>query len=333
MNPFKHGHATLFPSTFKNDASVIKDAGQELNYNQLFLFNATNYTFEAIAAVLASQEKIANLSGLITRVAQLEEALDRCSSVRDERTLTANNEAVRVKGLDLVTPAGVVLAKQIALTVTQDRALIVTGRTGAGKTSFFRVLGGLWPKPAEAVIELPQAKELCLVPQKVYCPPGNLVDQITYPVRIEERTKEDEEMLLELLQTVGVAYLAERMDGWDTVTRWEDVLSLGEQQRLGMARLFFHRPKFGVLDECTSAVSVDVEEGLYRKANELGIACITISQRLALHEFHAQQLILGDLESANRWSLTEVKSEPLTKRLASQESNETGKSVDMMDLD
>ena len=40
----------------------------------------------------------------------------------------------------------------------------------------------------------------------------------------------------------------------------------GEQQRLGMARLFFHAPRFGVLDECTNAVSVDVEEALYRRA-------------------------------------------------------------------
>lgn len=38
----------------------------------------------------------------------------------------------------------------------------------------------------------------------------------------------------------------------------------GEQQRMGMARLFFHNPKFGVLDECTNATSVDIEEHLYR---------------------------------------------------------------------
>ena len=51
------------------------------------------------------------------------------------------------------------------------------------------------------------------------------------------------------------SYLLEREGGWDTRKEWGEVLSLGEQQRLGMARLFFHRPHFGVLDECTNATS------------------------------------------------------------------------------
>jgi ABC-type uncharacterized transport system fused permease/ATPase subunit len=50
-------------------------------------------------------------------------------------------------------------------------------------------------------------------------------------------------------------YLIEREGGWDTRKEWGEVLSLGEQQRLGMARLFFQRPRFGVLDECTNATS------------------------------------------------------------------------------
>ena len=84
-----------------------------------------------------------------------------------------------------------------------------------------------------------------------------------------------------------------------------DVLSLGEQQRTGMARLFYHKPKFGVLDECTSAVSVDVEEKLYRTAASMGIACISISQRLALTEFHAQELHLG-APNKRGWTLNKI---------------------------
>ncbi|KAJ6917796.1 hypothetical protein NC651_012087 [Populus alba x Populus x berolinensis] len=63
-----------------------------------------------------------------------------------------------------------------------------------------------------------------------------------------------------------------------------------------MARLFFHKPKFAILDECTNATSVDVEEQLYRLASDMGITFITSSQRPALIPFHSLELRLIDGE-------------------------------------
>ena len=66
----------------------------------------------------------------------------------------------------------------------------------------------------------------------------------------------------------------------------------GEQQRIGLARLFFRQPTFGVLDECTNAISVEAEEALYQHAAKLGITLITITQRAALLKYHAAGLLL-----------------------------------------
>ena len=65
-----------------------------------------------------------------------------------------------------------------------------------------------------------------------------------------------ERELRRLLSEVDLEYLVEREGGLDAVVDWGAQLSLGEQQRLGMARLFYHRPKFAILDECTSGVTV-----------------------------------------------------------------------------
>ena len=98
---------------------------------------------------------------------------------------------------------------------------------------------------------------------------------------------------------VDLEYLLERYP-LDKEVNWGDELSLGEQQRLGMARLFYHKPKFAILDECTSAVTIDMEERFCKRVRAMGTSCITISHRPALVAFH--EIVLS-LDGEGGWNV------------------------------
>lgn len=117
-----------------------------------------------------------------------------------------------------------------------------------------------------------------------------------------------DEDLLRILGEVRLAYLADRTGGWDALSEWTDVLSGGEKQRIAMARLIYHRPQYAILDECTSAVSVDVEGHLYSYMKSVGITMITVSHRETLWKYHDYLLrFFGD----RQYSFTEM---PADKR-------------------
>jgi len=114
--------------------------------------------------------------------------------------------------------------------------------------------------------------KLFYIPQRPYLPGGTLLDQVIYPDTClkEGVTLED---IQKLLKGVQLGALLMKDDegkgvGLDSENDWSDVLSGGEKQRMAMARLFYHKPRFAILDECTSTISIDVEQMLYLKCKD-----------------------------------------------------------------
>jgi len=296
-------------NNFQDDSRIFEDGGAALSMGQHMIWGVQNAVKRSVNDLVEVSDKFNNLSGVIFRLYEMQIAIDelpapafRSSSSRNGGnnagvTIDAKplNPTIQIKNLDIVTPTGKCLCSHIDLKVNQTNRLLVTGPNASGKTSFFRVMGGLWPVYPSKTGEINIEGDLFLVPQRVYSVTGTLLDQVTYPMKIKEKDVTDELIneAQELLDLVGIGYLVGRDGGWNIVRKFEDVLSLGEQQRLGMARLFFHNPSFAILDECTDAVSVDVEERLYKAAVSKNIVCITISKRLALIDFHETELNLG----------------------------------------
>lgn len=149
------------------------------------------------------------------------------------------------------------------------------------------------------------------LPQRPYLSIGTLRDQVIYPdgeADMRDKGRRDNE-LRRILEDARLGYLPDREGGWDTRKEWKDVLSGGEKQRMAIARLLYHEPRYAFIDEGTSAVSSDVEGYLYEVAKERGITLITISTRASLKKYHTFNLTLGLGDDGMEWEYERVGSE------------------------
>ena len=70
------------------------------------------------------------------------------------------------------------------------------------------------------------------------------------------------------------------------------MLSLGEQQRLGIARAILHAPDYLFLDEATASLDEPAEAALYRLLEQrlAGTTIVSIGHRSTLAAFHRRRL-------------------------------------------
>lgn len=280
----------------------------------------TTLVFNHIGAICRLPEALMSVVGAAWRLAEFAHGLERAAKQAPEiaEPGAASNSAEPVLAascVDIIAPkSGDALALGVNFEVREGKALIITGPNASGKSLLSGYVAGLRPLSGQdAKITLgglcigqdrPHMSDLLLIPQRPYLAPGGLGDQVAYP---HEGASQTPEKLFKCLETVGIAYLVERHGGFDKEPElpWDEILSGGEQQRIGIARCIFHRPKFAILDECTSMVSQDTEIGLYQAIVNGGTVPITISQRLSLPEVHSQELQLG-CETVEGWQLRQL---------------------------
>jgi len=193
-----------------------------------------------------------------------------------------------------------VLIEDLKFSLKKGQNLIIAGNSGTGKSTLLRCIAGLW-NGGEGVITRPRMDDIYFLPQRPYCALGSLRDQLLYPSfsvdsgdAVAISVKNDQNMtgmnaksaihartdqeLLDILCLVKLSKLAyhvgngDPFKGLDAVEDWSNMLSLGEQQRLGFARVFVNRPNLVIMDEATSALDEATQSHMYEILESMAAA-------------------------------------------------------------
>ena len=215
-----------------------------------------------------------------------------------QRKPPAEEPCFELCGVSYHSPAGQVLGRHLELQLAPStRGVLVTGPSGCGKTSLLRVVCGLW-RPSQGKVVLRPSHVgrggVFFVPQRPYITSGSLREQVLYP---QEQLSDGGNVghLQHIMELVGLGYLVEQ-HGWEACgVEWENILSGGEQQRLGLARVLYHRPAWAVMDESTSALDLELEVQCMGACAKAGIRFVSVGHRGSLRQFHDVELrLLGD---------------------------------------
>lgn len=253
-----------------------------------------NYISQIFAPVESLGMEIQTIQSAIAGVHRINEffELDEFSVKKD--SYIAENTAMAADSDALVDFNNVTFSydddknvvENLSFSIKKGEQVTLSGRTGAGKSTIFKLLLGLYDpdngsvliagQKATTIPDSEKRKVYGYVEQTFHMVPGTVKDQITlYDTLI---TDED---VIEAAKTAGLHdAIMELENGYDTICKPED-FSQGQWQLLSIARAAAAKPELLLLDEITANLDADTEKNVLDALNRVSKnrTVISISHR------------------------------------------------------
>ncbi len=234
---------------------------------------------------VSAYSQLATWRAIVERLSTFHFAIVQARTAAGEGFMTAEapDGNVRLHDVTMSLPDGTKLLDGADLVLTPGHSVVITGRSGTGKSTLFRAIAGIWPFGHGRVQVPPNS---FFLPQRPYIPLGTLRHIITYPNAVDAFS---EAAIRQVLQDVGLPQLADRLDQDDN---WPQRLSMGEQQRIGFGRALLAKPDWIFLDEATASLDPDAEEDLYHTLKQRlpNATLVSIAHRPSVAAFHEERL-------------------------------------------
>jgi putative ATP-binding cassette transporter len=269
---------------------------------------AFSHLIGAFSLVVTQFQSISSYAVVLARLGALDEGVERveAAGAHGIELVEAGDQLV-YEGLTLRSPQdGSVLLDALSLTVPVGACVLVSGANEAARIALFRATAGLW-SAGEGRVVRPPRPQLLFLPERPYLPPGTLREAV---LRTGHEEALEDERILEVLRALGADAVLGRTEGLDVERDWDDLLSLGEQQLLSVARLVLAAPRFALLDRPATTLG---ESAAMRAVDLLAahsITVVTFAADGALAEHHGAELELAEDGS---WSWHPTRRENATR--------------------
>lgn len=246
---------------------------------------------ESLSFFISSYRTLAEWQSVVARLDGFEASIESGAALitnRDIIHVTPDDKGIiDLEKLVVSLPNGTPMVAADGFTIRSGERTLLTGPSGSGKSTLFRAIAGIWPFGTGS-ISVPAKAELMMLPQRPYFPVGSLQAAIVYPAEPGAFTTD---RVRDAVASVGLPQLASRLE---EEAHWNRMLSLGEQQRLGLARALLHMPQYLFLDEATASLDEPSEEALYRLLEEKlpATTIVSIGHRSTLDAFHQRNVVL-----------------------------------------
>jgi len=239
---------------------------------------------------IARYQSLASYKAIVDRLTTFGDAIAAAEKLRDQSSITLPSQPAKdltIPALSLAVPNGDTIVAVQDLTFKSGESTLVTGPSGSGKSTLFRAISGIWPFGSGQIL-VPDGKSVMLLPQRPYIPIGTLREAVQYPGLAGDHPDSEIEAALQ------AARLPKLVGRLDEERLWSQVLSLGEQQRLAVARAILSKPDWLFLDEATAALDEHTEAAIYAVIKEKlpDTTIVSIGHRSTLIAMHDRRLEL-----------------------------------------